>query len=228
MDETTDLRDYFEIVKKRLWIIITLMIICGLVSGLISFFVLKPVYQASTSLIVDTERNESSQMITGDQFGVTQKLAVTYGEIIKSRTVLGGVIESLKLDYKYENLAKNVTVSPIKDTQIISINVQDKDPKRARDIANEIPKIFKNEAKTTTIKSNAIQVIDEASLPEKPIKPNKVMNIIVAAVVGMMIGLVIVFLLEYLDNTLKTPQDVEKHLGMSILGVLPDESIDSK
>lgn len=228
MEERIDLRDYFEIIKKRFWIIITLMLVCSLASGLISFFVLKPVYQASTSLIVDTERNESNQMMTGDQFSVTQKLAVTYGEIIKSRSVLGSVIENLKLDDKYNDLAKRVTVSPVKDTQIINISVQDKNPKKARDIANEIPKIFKSEDKLTKVKSNNIQVIDEATLPEKPIKPNKVINIIGAAVVGMMIGLVIVFLLEYLDDTIKTPNDVEKYLGMSILGVLPNESIDSK
>ena len=228
MEETIDLRECFEIIKKRFWIIITLTLVCALISGLISFFVLKPVYQASSSVIVNTERGEGNNIITGDQFSVTQKLAVTYGEIIKSRSVLGSVIENLKLDDKYNDLAKRVTVSPVKDTQIINISVQDKNPKKARDIANEIPKIFKSENKLTKVKSNNIQVIEEATLPEKPIKPNKVINIIGAAVVGMMIGLVIVFLLEYLDDTIKTPNDVEKYLGMSILGVLPNESIDSK
>ena len=62
-------------------------------------------------------------MITGDQFNVTQKLAVTYGEIIKSRSVLDDVIKNLNLDYEYEELANDVTVSPVKDTQIISISV---------------------------------------------------------------------------------------------------------
>ena len=211
MDETTDLRDYFEVVKKRLWIIITLMIICGLITGLISFFVLKPVYQASTSLIVDTERNESSQMITGDQFGVTQKLAVTYGEIIKSRAVLEDVIKNLKLDIEYEDLVNNVTVSPVKDTQIISISIQDTNPKKARDIANQIPRVFTKEAKRIT-KANDVQVIDKAILPKNPIKPNKVMNVLIAFVLGTMIGLFIVFLLEYLDNNevlVKYPQGIK-------------------
>ena len=228
MDETIDLRDYFEIIKKRFWIIITLTLVCALASGLINFFVLKPVYQANSSLIVNTERNESSQIITGDQFSVTQKLAVTYGEIIKSRSVLGTVIENLRLNDTYENLVKHVIVSPVKDTQIISINVQDTNPKKARDIANEIPEVFKNESKRITDKANAIQVIDKATLPKEPIKPNKVMNIIIAAVVGMMIGLFIVFLLENLDNKLKTPQDIDKYLGIQMLGVVPSEVIDNK
>ena len=161
-------------------------------------------------------------MITGDQFTVTQKLAVTYGEIIKSRTVLEDVISNLKLDSEYEDLVGQITVSPVKDTQIISISVQDTNPKKARDIANEIPKVFEKEVKRIT-KANDIQVIDKAILPQGAIKPNKMMNVAIAAVLGMMIGLFVVFLLEYLDNKIKTPQDIEKHLGLSVIGVIPNE-----
>ena len=74
------------------------------VSGVISFFVLSPVYEAKSTLIVNTEKNEDTQMITGDQFNVTQKLAVTYGEIIKSRTVLEDVIKNITIKYRQEIL----------------------------------------------------------------------------------------------------------------------------
>ena len=190
MEETIDLREYFAIIKKRFWIIALITVIAAVVSGAISFFVLKPVYEAKTTLIVNTEKNEDTQMITGDQFNVTQKLAVTYGEIIKSRAVLDDVIKNLKLDDKYEDLVNNVAVSPVKDTQIISISVQDTNKQKARDIANEIPKVFTKEAKRIT-KANDIQVIDKAILPDEAIKPNKMMNIAIAAVLGMMIGLFI-------------------------------------
>ena len=200
MEETIDLREYFAIIKKRFWIIALLAIISALISGVISFFMLKPVYEAKSTLIVNTEKNEETQMITGDQFSVTQKLAVTYGEIIKSRAVLEDVIKNLKLDNEYEDLVKNVTVSPVKDTQIISISVQDTNKQKARDIANEIPKVFAKEAKRIT-KANDIQVIDKATLPENPIKPNKVMNVLIAFVLGTMIGLFVVFLIEYLAMT---------------------------
>lgn len=225
MEETIDLREYFGIIKKRFWIIALITTIAIVVSGAISFFVLTPVYEAKSTLIVNTEKNEETQMITGDQFNVTQKLAVTYGEIIKSRSVLDDVIKNLKLDDRYEDLAKNVTVSPVKDTQIISISVQDTNKEKARDIANEIPKVFKKEVKRIT-KANDIQVIDKAILPQNPIKPNKMMNMAIAAVLGAMIGLFVVFLIEYLDNKLKTPQDIEKHLGLSVLGVVPNEKLE--
>ena len=224
MEETIDLREYFGIIKKRFWIIALITVIAAVVSGIISFFMLKPVYEAKSTLIVNTEKNEETQMITGDQFSVTQKLAVTYGEIIKSRAVLEDVIKNLKLDNEYEDLANKVTVSPVKDTQIISISVQDTNKQKARDIANEIPKVFEKEAKRIT-KANDVQVIDKATLPKNPIKPNKVMNVLIAFVLGTMIGLFVVFLIEYLDNKMKTPQDIEKHLGLSVIGVIPNEDI---
>ena len=222
MEETIDLREYFAIIKKRFWIIAIITVVAMVVSGVISFFMLSPVYESKSTLIVNTEKNEETQMITGDQFSVSQKLAVTYGEIIKSRAVLESVISNLKLDSEYEDLVGQITVSPVKDTQIISISVQDTNPKKARDIANEIPKVFEKEVKRIT-KANDIQVIDKAILPQGAIKPNKMMNVAIAAVLGMMIGLFVVFLIEYLDNKIKTPQDIEKHLGLSVIGVIPNE-----
>lgn len=225
MEETIDLREYFAIIKKRFWIIALLAIISALISGVISFFMLNPVYEAKSTLIVNADKQAETQIVTGDQITVTQKLAVTYGEIIKSRAVLEDVIKNLKLNDEYEDLVKSVTVSPVQDTQIISISVQDTNKEKARDIANEIPKVFKKEAKRIT-KANDIQVIDKAILPQNPIKPNKMMNMAIAAVLGAMIGLFVVFLIEYLDNKLKTPQDIEKHLGLSVLGVVPNEKLE--
>lgn len=225
MEETIELKEYFAIIKKRFWIIALITTIAIIVSAAISFFILKPVYQANTTLIVNTEKNEETQVITGDQFNVTQKLAVTYGEIITSRSVINPVIKNLGLEETYDELVKKINVSPVKDTQIINISVQDINPKKARDIANEIPEVFTKEAKRIT-KTNDIQVIDKAILPEEAVKPNKIMNIAISAVLGMMIGLFIVFLIEYLDNGLKTPQDIEKHLGLPVLGVVPNESLE--
>ena len=225
MEETIDLREYFAIIKKRFWIIALLAIISALISGVISFFMLNPVYEAKSTLIVNADKQAETQIVTGDQITVTQKLAVTYGEIIKSRIVLDDVIKNLKLENTYESLSGQITVSPVNDTQIISISVQDTNRERARDIANEIPKVFEKEAKRIT-KANDVQVIDKAILPKNPIKPNKVMNVLIAFVLGTMIGLFVVFLIEYLDNKMKTPQDIEKHLGLSIIGVIPNEDLD--
>lgn len=224
MEETIDLREYLAIIKKKAWIIAAITAVTTFVSAFLSFFVLSPVYEAKTTLIVNTNQSSEDNRITGDEFNVTQRLAVTYGEIIKSRTVLEPVIKNLGLDITYEELSKMVTVSPVKDTQIINISVQDTNPLKAKDIANSIPEVFTKEVKRIT-KANSVEVIDKAVEPLSPIKPNKLMNVLIAFVLGIMIGLFVVFLIEYMDNKMKTPQDVEKHLDLPILGVIPKEKI---
>ena len=223
MEETIDLREYLAIIKKKAWIIAAITAVTTFVSAFLSFFGLSPVYEAKTTLIVNTDQ-KNDDTITGDEFSVTQRLAVTYGEIIKSRTVLEPVIEKLGLDISYEALSKMVTVSPVKDTQIINISVQDTNPLKAKDIANSIPEVFTKEVKRIT-KANSVEVIDKAVEPLSPIKPNKLMNVLIAFVLGIMIGLFVVFLIEYMDNKMKTPQDVEKHLDLPILGVIPKEKM---
>lgn len=223
MEETIDLREYLAIIKKKAWIIAAITAVTTFVSAFLSFFVLSPVYEAKTTLIVNTDQ-KNDDTITGDEFSVTQRLAVTYGEIIKSRTVLEPVIEKLGLDISYDDLSKMVTVSPVKDTQIINISVQDTNPLKAKDIANSIPEVFTKEVKRIT-KANSVEVIDNAVEPLSPIKPNKLMNVLIAFVLGIMIGLFVVFLIEYMDNKMKTPQDVEKHLDLPILGVIPKEKM---
>lgn len=227
MEETIDLKEYFHIIKKRAWIIVLITVLAMLASGIISFFVLSPVYETKTTLIVNSEQTNETNTLTGDQLNVTQKLTLTYGEIIKSRAVIDEVIKSLKLDMKYEDVSKMITVSPVKDTQIIAISVQDTDEIRATDIANSIPKVFTKEVKRIT-KANSVEVIDKAIVPENPIKPNKVMNVAIAAVLGVMIGLFIIFVLEFMDNKIKTPQDIEKHIELPILGVVPNENMTKK
>ena len=224
MEETIDLKEYFGIIKKKSKIIILITLIAIISSTLVSFFVLSPVYETNTTLIVNRSEASEGQSMTGDEYSVSQKLAVTYGEIIKSRAVLNEVIDSLGLDMTYDELVSKISVSPVSDTQIISIKVQDTNPKKAMDIANAIPKVFTKEVQRIT-KANGAEVIDTAVLPENPIKPNKLMNVAIATVLGLMISLFVVFLLEYMDNKIKKPEDIEKHLGLPILGVVPKENM---
>lgn len=224
MEETIDLREYFGIVKKRSKIIAIITLVAMLVSAAVSFFMLSPVYETNTTLIVNRSEATQNQNMTNDEYTVTQKLATTYGEIIKSRTVLNDVIEKLNLDMSYSALSSMVSVSPVGDTQIINIKVQDTNPKKAMDIANAIPEVFTKEVKRIT-KANGAEVIDKATLPQNPIKPNKVMNVAIAAVLGLMIGLFLVFVLEYMDTKMKKPEDITKHLDIPILGVIPKEDI---
>ncbi|WP_270670112.1 YveK family protein [Paraclostridium bifermentans] len=197
MEDNIGIKGYLQIIKRKSWIIFLITFIAILVSTGVSFFGVNPVYEANTTLLVDINKKTGSEMITTEQLSVSEKLAVTYGEIIKSKSVLNEVEDSLDLKCGYEELSDKVNVSSINKTQIISVSVQDTNPKRATDIANAIPTAFQQEVKRIT-EANDVKVIDKAVVPNQPIKPNKATIIAISAILGIMISLFIIFLLEYI------------------------------
>lgn len=221
MEETIDLREYFFILKKKMWIIVLSAVICGVISGLVSFYVLKPVYEANTTLIVNKEvENETTQMTTSDDLNFVQKLALTYGEIIKSRSVITSTIDKLNLDMTYEDLSEAVSITNVENTQIIKISVTNENQRVAATICNTIPEIFSTEVQRI-VKASGTEVIDKAAVPEEPIKPNKIMNILIATVLGAMISVFVIFLREALNTKIKEPKDIEEKLGLPVFGVIP-------
>ena len=221
MEETIDLREYFFILKKKMWIIVLSAVICGVISGLVSFYVLKPVYEANTTLIVNKEvENETTQMTTSDDLNFVQKLALTYGEIIKSRSVITSTIDKLNLDMTYEDLSEAVSITNVENTQIIKISVKNENPRVASTICNTIPEIFSTEVQRI-VKASGTEVIDKAAVPEEPIKPNKKMNILIATVLGAMVSVFVIFLRESLNTKIKEPKDIEEKLGLPVFGVVP-------
>ena len=219
MEEKTDLREYFFILKKKMWLICLSAIVCGGISGLVSFYILEPVYEANTSLIVNKEIKKT-QITTTDDLNYVQKLAITYGEIIKSRTVITSTIEKLKLDMTYEELEKIISVSNVSDTQIIKISIEHKNPVLATKICNTIPEIFTKEVQRIS-KASGVEVIDKAIVPEEPIKPNKIMNIAIAMLLGVMVSVFVICLTEALNTSIKEPKDIEEKLGIPVFGVVP-------
>lgn len=221
MEETIDLREYFFILKKKMWIIVLSAVICGVISGLVSFYVLKPVYEANTTLIVNKEvENETTQMTTSDDLNFVQKLALTYGEIIKSRSVITSTIDKLNLDMTYEDLSEAVSITNVENTQIIKISVKNENPRVASTICNTIPEIFSTEVQRI-VKASGTEVIDKAAVPEEPIKPNKIINIVIATVLGAMVSVFVIFLKEALNTKIKEPKDIEEKLGLPVFGVVP-------
>lgn len=217
--EEIELRELFYIIWKRIWIILLITVLSVVTSGFVSFFVLEDEYSTSTTLMVGKPKDYSEDMNYQDVL-MNQKLVSTYSEIAKSKKVLNEVIENFDLDTTPEALAKKVNVSLVRDTEIIKITVNDNDSEFAARLANKMALVFKKHI-SDIMKIDNVQVIDSAEIPVNPVKPNKMLNIAIAAVLGIMVSVFIVFILEYLDNTIKTPEEVEKYLELPVIGMIP-------
>jgi len=216
-----DLKELIQIIQKRLWFIVLATVLAVSIGGIVSFFIMEPVYKASTTIMVGKPADyiEGNQLQVQD-LNLNQRLARTYGEIVKSRKVSEDVISQLKLDFTPQQLKDKTSVDLVKDTEFITISVTDTDPERAAVIANKMAEVFRIRV-MDIMKVDNVQVLDDAIVPTSHIKPRPKLNMAIAGVLGMMISIFVVFLLEYLDSTIKTPEDIEKYLGLSVIGTIP-------
>ena len=216
-----DLRELIYMIRRRLWFIVLTVILAVGSSGAISLFVLEPIYKASTTIMVGKPADyiEGNQLQIQD-LNLNQRLARTYGEIVKSRRVSEDVISQLKLNLTPQQLKSKTSVDLVKDTEFITISVTDTNPERAAIIANKVAEVFRDRV-TDIMKVDNVQVLDDAIVPTSHIKPRPSLNMAIAGALGMMVSIFIVFLLEYLDSTIKTPGDVEKYLGLNVIGTIP-------
>ncbi|MDR4899885.1 YveK family protein [Bacillus mycoides] len=220
MEETISLKELFVILRKRLVMILVITIGAALVSAIVSFYFITPIYQTSTQILVN-QKKQDEKIIQYNEVQTNVQLTNTYKIIVKSPVILDKVKSELKLGMSTQELNGKINVENEKDSQVIAVTVQDKDVKLARDIANTTAEIFKSEiAKIMSIDNVTILSKAEVAEGQSPIKPNKKLNIAIAFVVGLMASVGIAFLLEYLDNTMKKEEDIEKLLGVPVLGVV--------
>lgn len=219
--EEISLREIYYILKKRMGMIIILLILALSISAVVSFYVLDKEYQAVTTMMVGRPKDYVTEnKLEYNELLLNQRLVSTYGELIKTRTVADRVIENMGLSLTYGQLRDKLNVSLVKDTEIISLSVMDTNPALAAQIANETAQVFM-ETVQEIMRVENVQVIDAAQVPTTPVQPRPMMNIAIAGVLALMLGVFIAFLIEFLDTTIKTPEDVEKHLGLPVIGSIP-------
>jgi capsular polysaccharide biosynthesis protein len=186
--------------------------------------VLPPIYQANTSLIVN-ERPSVAQGTAGVDYGQIQtyrSLAVTYAKIITSRAVLQDTIDTLKLPETVKQLTQMTTVQVEGETEIIAISVKDQDAVRAASIANTMANSFITQLPTLVNRVENVSVIDRAVPVTDQVSPRPLLNVAVALVAALMLGVLLAFLVDYFDDTVKTPDDVKKLFGLRVLAVVPE------
>lgn len=218
MEETISLQELFATLKKRFGLILILTILAVIIAGVISYTVLTPIYQTTTQILVNQEKTEASQL-TNQNIQTDLQLINTYSVIIKSPVILEPVSEQLDLGLSVDALISKITVSNAENSQVVNIAVQDPDPAIAVDIANTTANVFQENILELMSVDN-VKILSPAVLKENPspVAPNPMLNMAIAAVIGLMLGVGIAFLLEYLDTSIKSSQDIEDVLDIPVLG----------
>lgn len=228
MIEEINLGTVFGIIKKRILLILSLVILGAVLAAAATVYLVTPIYQTSTQILINSEQSEAMP-ITNTDIQTNLQLINTYSVIIKTPLILDQVIDRLGLDVTAKELTDQITVNSASESQVIDISVRDENASEAVKIANMIATVFQAEIEELMNVDN-VNILSTATLsanPE-PVEPNLMMNITAAAAGGLVLGIGIAFLLAFLDTTVKSEEDVEELLGLPILGVVSPMNDDHK
>jgi len=213
------LDELFEALKKRWLMIVTITLIVTIASAALSFFIIKPKYEASTKFFIGKDESEK-ESYSQDEVMMYQKLMKTYSEAIKTKDLLSRGLKGISLKLEPSEILKNLTVVTVEDTQILQIKYKSKNPQEAKVVIEGVSDEFIKTAKELVPNGN-IKVIEAVELPKKPVSPNIIMNIAIAFALGMIVAVGLAFLLEFLGNTFKNKEQLEREFEIPVIGIIP-------
>ena len=212
-----DLKELFYVIKRKLWIILLTGIVGAVGFGLFTAMVMKPVYTSSTMLYI-VNKTTTLTSLTDLQLGT--QLTKDYKVLVTSRPVTGQVITNLDLNLSHEQLVRKIKVDNPTDTRILTISVEDTDPYMAKSIADEFASVAS--ARMAEIMDSAPpNIVEEAYLPTQKTKPSITKNTMIGGLAGVFLAGAIILVLFVMNDAIKTPEDVEKYLGLNTLATIP-------
>ena len=203
--------------QKLIIVLTTLVFTAGAL--MYSLFIATPKYNSTTRVYVENQK-KNNQAITTQDVQLGTLLVKDYKEIILSNSVMSDVVAKNKLQITPGELAKKISVDAPKDTRIISITVTDKDPQKARDLANAVREVSADKIKEVT-KIEDVTTLEQAEAALTPSSPNVFKNSVLAALLGLILAVGGVVLIELMDDRIKRPEDIEETMNLVLLGVIP-------
>lgn len=221
MEETISIQDIFNVVRQKISLIFTCMFVGIGIAALGTFFLITPKYSSVVQMIVQSPTNENTNAQLSD-LNANILMINTYKDVIKSNTVLGMVREELgkeNLSFTDEELKSMISIEQSQNSQMFEIKVVTTNPKVAKLIANTIAEVFKEQL-INFIQVDKVTILSPAVQNDQAISPNKKLNILIGAVLGLMIGIGLAFISEFMNNTIKDSAFVTDVIDLPVLGTI--------
>lgn len=213
-----DLREIFFALKQKVLIIVASGLLVGCLACIFTQFFMTPVYTSKSSILVLTKETTLSSLA---DLQMGSQLTNDYKVLITSRPVLEDTIANLGLDVNYKELREVISVENPQDTRILDISVEDSNPKMAKKIVNELAATA---SRFIGDKMEVVppKIIEEGEIPTEKTSPSMEKNALIGLLIGVLLSAGIVIAATVLDDTIKSEEDIEKHLGLSTLSSVPD------
>jgi len=210
----------FKVLWRRFWVILLTVLVC--VSVAVGYSLQQPpVYQASIKILVGQDQG---LVVDPAQAVNLQTLTSTLSEAVTTRPVGKRVVRDLDLDDPPSTITAGTSAEVIPETLLIEVTYTDTEPRRAQRIVNAIGEAFSEQVAEMSPEASALSatVLEGAVVPQAPVSPNPTRSGFIAFVVGIMLGVGLVLLLDYLDDSWRSPEEAERVSGVPTLGVIPE------
>lgn len=211
------LQELFDIIRKRLGLIILAGLTGLLLTSLYTYFIVTPQYSSTTQLLVNQRTSEQMAVELND-INTNIRLIDTYRELITGPAILNEVSEELNDQFSTDQLASMISISSPQDAQVFNITITTTNPYIAADIANAVASTFQNEIGRIMNSIDNVVIVYAAEPRLNPISPNHTLNLAIGVVLGLMVGTGIVFLQLALDGTLRETEFITNEIGWNDLG----------
>ncbi|MBC2370740.1 capsular biosynthesis protein [Listeria booriae] len=220
MEDSLNVKQIWDLLKKNKWVILISMCTSALLMSGYLYFFSTPIYQSETQVLINQSVPQNT-IVQSQDVQANLQLINTYTSIIMSPRILSQVSENMDGVYSIKELEQMIQVNSTSDSQVVKINVESADAADAVKIANETVAIFSKDI-PKIMKIDNIYTLSEASLDADaaPVKPHTGLLIAVATLLGLILGIVIMFIRDLFDRSIKTAEDVEKTLGLSVLSMI--------
>lgn len=220
-EEEIDLSELFNIIKKNALVILSVAIAAALVTFMFTTFFVDKQYVSDGMIIINNRKQDGASNITNDEINSAKGLTSVYSIIIKSDPVLETVISNLNLPMSISQLKSTLSINAVDGTQVMNIKSQTKDPKLSADIVNEVLEVAPDFL-IEKVEAGSVQIVSPAKVNKSSVSPNPKRNSILMFAVSLMGMSGLFILISLLDKSIKSEQDLEKYLGVPILGVIPN------
>lgn len=219
-EENFGIKDFLDVVKRRKIIIVISFLISIILAVLLSFYFIKPNYTVSTSIIVGKTNEASIDQAGYNNILLYQNLLKTYSEIIMSNTVSKKASEKLSGEFTEKQILRLIKVIPKDNTQILVLTAQGPSAEKALDLLNAVSESFIEQA-SRVYPSVSVDILDKAELSSSTNSRSKGLIFLVVFFIEIMLLTGSVFLIEYFDLSIKNDSDIEKYIGLKVIGIIP-------
>ena len=228
MEEGYTIQDLIDIIFTHIKLIIIITLLAGLTAFVVSEFFIAPKYEANVKLFVNNTRANQGDTTSISDLNASERLVNTYMEIVKSNTVLAKVSKNAAkeygLSYGPERLKGMVSTQAVKNTEIFYVKVLSKSPEHSQLLANQIAKDAPEEI-MDFVEATSVKVIDSAVLPHAQSSPNVKLNAALGFLLGLILSVLLVLLIDMLDVTIRSEEDLKSITELPILGVIPSINV---